>query len=87
MRILVWILRLAVFVLILGFAAKNTQPVLVRFYLGNQWEAPLAFVLLVSFALGVAAGLAASVGNVLRQRREVVQLRKQLRTQTPEQLG
>lgn len=86
MRLLTWIIRIAVFVLILGFAAKNTQPVLVRFYLGNQWEAPLAFVLLVAFALGVAAGLAASLGNLFRQRREMVQLRKQLRAQIPDEV-
>jgi hypothetical protein len=43
-------------------------------------------VLLVAFALGVAAGLAASLGNLFRQRREVVQLRKQLRAQVPEEV-
>jgi lipopolysaccharide assembly protein A len=86
MRIVAWIVRLVIFVLILGFAARNTHPVLVRFYLGNEWEAPMAFVLLVAFALGVAAGLAASLGNLFRQRREMVQLRKQLRAQIPEEV-
>jgi uncharacterized integral membrane protein len=86
MRIVTWIVRLVIFVLILGFAARNTAPVTVRFYLGNEWEAPMAFVLLVAFALGVAAGLAASLGNLFRQRREVVQLRKQLRAQVPEEV-
>jgi uncharacterized integral membrane protein len=87
MRILAWVIRLAIFVLVLGFAAKNIAPVTVHFYLGNEWEAPLAFVLLLAFAFGAAAGLAAGFGRAFRQRRENVQLRKQLRAQTPEEAG
>jgi len=85
MRTLVWILRLLLFVLILGFAVKNTDSVLVRFYLDTQWEAPLVFVMLVVFVIGAAAGIAASLGYLFRQRRELLQLRKQLRSQSSEQ--
>jgi uncharacterized integral membrane protein len=85
MRALVWILRLLVFVLILGFAVKNTDSVLVRFYLDTQWEAPLVFVMLVVFVIGAAAGIGAGFGYLFRQRRELLQLRKQLRSQSSEQ--
>ena len=35
MRYLIWILRLAVFIVILLFALKNTDPVNVRFFADN----------------------------------------------------
>jgi len=85
MRVLVWIFRLALFLLILGFAVRNTEPVRVQFYLGAQWEAPLVFVMLVVFVVGAAAGVAASLGYLFRQRRELLQLRKQLRSQAAEE--
>ncbi|MGH8631781.1 MAG: LapA family protein [Burkholderiales bacterium] len=85
MRTLVWILRLLLFVVMLGFAVKNTDPVLVRFYLDTQWEAPLVFVMLGVFVVGAAAGIAACFGYLFRQRRELLQLRKQLRSQSSEQ--
>jgi len=85
MRVLVWIVRFALFLLILGFAVKNTEPVRVYFYLGAQWEAPLVFVMLVAFVIGAAAGVAASLGYLFRQRRELLRARKQLRAQATEE--
>ena len=69
MRYVGWILKALLFLLLLGFAVKNTAPVVVRYYLGHEWQAPLVFVLLVTFALGVALGILASMGRVFRQRR------------------
>ena len=69
MRLAGWLLRGLVFLLLLGFAIKNTAPVVVRYYLGNEWQAPLVFVLLITFAIGVAVGIAASAGYVFRQRK------------------
>ena len=80
MRYLLWTLRFLVFVILLGFALKNTDPLTVHFYLGMQWEAPAAFVLLVAFALGAAGGVLASLGVLFRRRREIAALKKQLRT-------
>ena len=85
MNYLLWFLRILVFAVLLGFALKNIDPVAVRFYLGGEWEAPLAFVLLISFVLGAAAGVLASLGLVFRKRREIVGLRKQVRALTPEE--
>ena len=80
MRYLSWTFRILWFVLLFGFAVKNSDPVTVRFYLGAHWEASLALVVLVFFVVGVAAGVIACFAYIYRQRREILQLRKELRT-------
>jgi uncharacterized integral membrane protein len=80
MRYLSWAFRILLFVLLFGFALKNSDPVTVRFYLGAHWEASLALVVLVFFVVGVAAGVIACFAHIYRQRREILQLRKELRT-------
>ena len=85
MNYFLWLLRILVLAVLLGFALKNVDPVAVRFYLGNEWEAPLVFVLLIAFVLGAAAGVLASLGLVFRKRREIVGLRKQVRALMPEE--
>lgn len=79
MRYISWTLRILLFLLLFGFALKNTDPVMVRFYLGSQWEAPLAMVVLVFFGVGAVAGVIACLTHVYRQRREILQLRKEVR--------
>lgn len=85
MKYIVWVLRILLFVILFAFAFKNTDPVSVKFYFGGDWQAPLAIVLLIAFVLGAAAGFAAGLGMVWRKRREVVRLRKQLRTRGEEE--
>ena len=85
MKYLLWFVRFLIFVVLLGFAFKNTDPVTLRFYLGAEWNAPLVIVLLAAFVLGAAAGLLACLGIVLRKRHEIFQLRKQLRATGTEQ--
>ena len=75
-----WIGRLLVFLLLLGFALKNSDPVVVRFYLGAHREASLALVLLIAFGIGAAAGVVACFSYIYRQRREILRLRKDLRS-------
>ena len=36
MRYLLWIIKFLLFVLVLSFAVKNTDPVTVRYYLGTE---------------------------------------------------
>lgn len=81
MRYLLWLLKFALFVLILSFAVKNTDTVGVRYYLGYEWQAPLVLVLLVFFCLGAAVGIVASFTHLFRQRREIVVLKRELRAQ------
>lgn len=75
MRTLSWIARLVLFLLLLGFALKNTEPVAVRYFLGQEWRAPLSLVLLLFFGAGAVLGVAAVFGIVYRLRRELGALR------------
>jgi lipopolysaccharide assembly protein A len=79
MRILTWTIRIALFILLLAFAARNTEPATLRFYFDLAWQAPLVVLLLAFFAAGAVLGLLAALGAVLRQRREVSRLRRELR--------
>ena len=79
MRYIVWALRLIVFLAVLLFALKNTDPVGVIFY--GDWAiqgVPLIVVMLSTFILGAAFGLLLTVPASLRRRREVARLRKEL---------
>jgi uncharacterized integral membrane protein len=77
MRIVTWTVRLAAFLVLLAFAAKNADPVTLRFYFDLAWQLPLVALLLAFFAAGVLFGLAAILGMVLRQRREIGRLRRE----------
>jgi uncharacterized integral membrane protein len=76
MRILTWAIRIALFVLLLAFAAKNTDPVTLRFYFGLAWQTPLVALLLAFFAAGIVLGLMATFGTWFAQRREIARLRR-----------
>jgi uncharacterized integral membrane protein len=77
MRILTWVARLLVFVLLLAFSAKNTDPVTLRFYFDLAWQAPLIALLLAFFAGGALLGVGAALAALLRQRREIHRLRRE----------
>jgi len=65
-----WLAKLAVFVLVLGFALKNTHPVSVVSYLGYTWQLPLIVMLLLAFLLGALIGLLALLPYLFRLRRQ-----------------
>jgi putative membrane protein len=81
MRTAVLLLRTLILVILVWFAAKNSDPVKLKGFLDQSWDAPLAFVLLVVFVAGVVLGLLAWVPTVVRQRRELARLRKSLEQQ------
>ncbi|HZM37456.1 MAG TPA: LapA family protein [Burkholderiales bacterium] len=83
MRFFTWAIRLVVFLLLVAFAAKNIEPVELRFYFGMALEAPLVTVLFASFALGALFGILALLGTVLRQRGEISRLRKKPYAEEP----
>lgn len=74
-----WIIKGALFLLILSFAIVNTDPVTVRYYLGYHWEAPLVVVLLVAVCIGALVGLLSALFQVLRLRRQLAALQRELR--------
>ncbi len=74
-----WLVRIVIFVLLLGFAVKNLEPVTLNYFLGYQWQEPLVVILLAFTLLGVVVGLLASMSTLFRQRREIQALRRELR--------
>jgi uncharacterized integral membrane protein len=79
MRFVTWAIRLVLFVLLIALAAKNVEPVTLRFYFDYALQAPLIVMLFGAFAAGAAFGVLALLSTVLRQRRENSILRKQQR--------
>jgi putative membrane protein len=70
--------KIILFLLLLGFAALNSDTVTLRYFLGLEWRAPLSLVILVVFALGLLVGLLACSMRLLRSHRELRGLRKEL---------
>ena len=79
MRIVTRTVWLLLFILLLVFAAKNTEPVALRFYFDLVWQAPLVLLLFAFFAAGALLGVVAVLGTLLRQRREILRLRREAR--------
>jgi uncharacterized integral membrane protein len=65
--------KLLVFLLVLGFALKNSHTAVFYSYLGYVWQAPLIVMLGLAFLLGASAGLLALLPTVFRLRRELAQ--------------
>jgi len=57
MWLLQWTLKAAIFFTLFAFALNNQEDVLVRFFFGAAWRAPLIVVVLSIFVLGVAVGV------------------------------
>ena len=77
MRTLLWGSRIFIFVFLLAFALKNTEPVSIFFFLDTAWQAPLIIVVLVFFAAGAALGVLSLLGTVFGLRREVSRLKRE----------
>ena len=78
MNALLWFLRGILFVILLGLAIKNGGDVELRFFFDAHWQAPLSLALLTALAMGVVLGLLALLPQVIRLRRNVGQLRRQI---------
>ena len=76
MQPFIWVLRFLIVVILVWFAVNTAQEVNLTGFPGQQWKAPLIFVLLVVFVGGVVIGLLAWIPTVVRQRREITRLRK-----------
>lgn len=83
MRFLYLISGAVLFLLLLGFALKNTTPVELHYYLGYAWQAPLSLMLLITVVCGIVAGVIACVPVLIRQRRELLALKRELNVLKP----
>lgn len=68
-----------IFVLLLLFAIKNADPVDLYFYFDQHWQAPLIVVVLMAFVAGALFGLLACLPPLIRQRREIMNLSREIR--------
>lgn len=78
MRALMWFFRLLLFFLLFGFAVKNDHLANLYFFFGWQWQLPLVFVILLSFAAGALLGVTATFASLLRKHREIRRLRRRV---------
>ncbi|NWG87617.1 MAG: LapA family protein [Hydrogenophilaceae bacterium] len=76
MRYLALAVKIVLFLLLLSFAALNSDTVALRYFLGFEWRAPLVLVLFVFFAVGLLIGLLIGVSQRWRQGRELAALRR-----------
>jgi len=79
MSIVRFIIVAIVFIGLLFLSLANADTVTLRFFNLGQLQAPLIFVVLCAFAIGVALGLAAGVLRTARVKRELKQLRREVR--------
>ena len=69
MRIFVWLFRAAIFFSLFAFALNNQQTASVKWFFGQEWRAPMVFIVLGAFMLGCAFGVLAMVPSWWRHRR------------------
>jgi uncharacterized integral membrane protein len=69
MRIFVWLVRAAIFFTLFAFALNNQQEAGIRWFFGQEWRAPMVFIVLAAFAFGCAFGVFAMVPSWWRHRR------------------
>ena len=77
MQVLRWITGAALFLALLLLSLQNSELVTLKFYHWWSWQAPLIFIVLVSFADGVAAGLLAGAMRSARLKRQLNRLRRE----------
>ncbi len=68
MRLILWLLRIVVFVLLVSFVAKNFDAVTLHYYLDYEYQLPLSIVLLIFFALGMVIGYFSFLGNKFQKK-------------------
>jgi len=77
-RYLSYLLRAVLFLLFLLFAARNMEPVVLNFFLGQTWQLPLIVLLLIFLVFGAALGVLAWLPRVFRDKREIQALKRRL---------
>ena len=66
-RALRWLLKAAVFFTLFAFALNNQQDAIVHFFFGQQARLPMALIVLISFAIGLAVGVLGMLSTLWRK--------------------
>ena len=74
--------KILVFLLVLGFALKNSQTVTFNSYLDYELHAPLIVMLGLAFVLGALTGVLALLPTLFRLRRENTRKTKAIEADT-----
>lgn len=61
MRFFTWLFRAFVFFALFAFALNNQHDASVKWFFGQEWRAPMVFIVLAAFGLGCAFGVFAMV--------------------------
>jgi uncharacterized integral membrane protein len=69
MRLLAWILRIAVFLALFALALNNQHAVTLHSFFGVEWHTRMIYVVLAAFIAGCAIGVLAMVPRWWRARR------------------
>lgn len=78
LRVLTWLLRAILFLMLLLFALKNAEAVRIHFLFDMFLDAPLSFLLLITLIIGASLGMIAVVPRIFAQRRQIASLKKQI---------
>ena len=79
MRVLRWVIGTIIFLALLFLSLQNSELVTLKFYHWWSWQAPLIFIVLTAFAIGVGAGLLAGAMRSARLSRQLSRLRREQR--------
>lgn len=74
-RIVTFLILVLVVLVGVAFAVLNAQPILLNYYFGSR-EIPLSLLLVLALGLGAMLGIVASIGLLIRNKREMQKLRK-----------
>ncbi|MFC3531052.1 lipopolysaccharide assembly protein LapA domain-containing protein [Vogesella facilis] len=80
MRYLFRLFELLLLVLLVAVTVQNSTVVEFKLFFGHSWQVPLILLLLIFFVAGAVIGLLATFAYSLRVRRELSQLKKELRS-------
>ena len=75
MRMFVWLVRAALFFILLAFALNNQHEASLKWFFGQEWRTPMVFIVLGAFTFGCVFGVLAMVPSWWQHRRAA---RKQL---------
>ena len=82
MRIISLLLNLSILLIVViiafSFTALNDENVVLNYYVGSR-EIPLPVVILTAITFGALLGIAASLGMILKSKRQNIKLRNTLR--------
>ena len=77
-KLVYWVLGLALFVTLVALALINNHTVPVKFFLGLEWNVPLMFVVFGAFALGALLGVSSTIASVVSKRLEIGRLKREM---------